>query len=141
MSTTTTQKSHSVRLSNKERASIVHFMEAAGADVSAFTANRTPEMPKELRELLNAVLQAVKNEQSISISMLPKEVTTTTAAAMLDVSRPTVMKYIRNGRLSARKVGTHHRLKSEEVLALLEELKQQQRDAIFELMDYEDSLS
>ena len=54
---------------------------------------------------------------------------------------PTVMKYIRNGRLSARKVGSHHRLKSQEVLEIIREMKQEQRNAIFELMDIEESLS
>ena len=51
------------------------------------------------------------------------------------------MKYIRNGRLSARKVGAHHQINPQEVLELLEELKQEQRNAIFELIDREENLS
>ncbi|WP_311347756.1 helix-turn-helix domain-containing protein [Corynebacterium durum] len=87
------------------------------------------------------MLHAISEGQTISISTVPTEVTTTTAASILDVSRPTVMKYIRNGRLSARRVGTHHRLNSQEVLELLEELKQEQRNAIFELIGREENLS
>lgn len=138
---TTVQKGRSIMLSDKERASIVHFLETVSGDASDFTTRHTHEMPHELKQLLNQVFQAIKNQQPISISALPQEITTTTAAAMLNVSRPTVMKYIRNGRLSARMVGTHHRLKSQDVLELLEELKQEQRDAVFALIDWEDSLS
>lgn len=138
---TTVQKGRSIMLSDKERASIVHFLETVSGDASDFTTRHTHEMPHELKQLLNQVFQAIKNQQPISISALPQEITTTTAAAMLNVSRPTVMKYIRNGRLSARMVGTHHRLKSQNVLELLEELKQEQRDAVFALIDWEDSLS
>ncbi len=138
---TTVQKGRSIMLSNKERASIVHFLETVGGDANDFATSHSHEMPHELKQLLNQVFQAIKNQQPISISALPQEITTTTAAAMLNVSRPTVMKYIRNGRLSARMVGTHHRLKSQDVLELLEELKQEQRDAVFALIDWEDSLS
>jgi len=46
---------------------------------------------------INTVLHAISEGQTISISTVPTEVTTTTAASMLDVSRPTVMKYIRKG--------------------------------------------
>lgn len=138
---TTVQKGRSIMLSEKERASIVHFLETVGGDTNDFTTSRTHEMPHELKQVLNQVFQAIKNQQPISISALPQEITTTTAAVMLNVSRPTVMKYIRNGRLSARMVGTHHRLKSQDVLELLEELKQEQRDAVFALIDREDSLA
>ena len=54
---------------------------------------------------------------------------------------PTAMKFSRNGRLSARKVGAHHQINPQEVLELLEELKQEQRNAIFELIDREENLS
>ena len=91
--------------------------------------------------VINTVLHVISEGQPISISTVPTEITTTTAASILDVSRPTVMKHIRNGRLSARRLGTHHRLNSQEVLELLGELKQEQRNAIFELMDIEESLS
>ena len=90
---------------------------------------------------INTVLHAISEGQTISISTVPTKVTTTTAASVLDVSRPTVMKYIRNVRLSTRKVGAHHRINSQEVLELLEELRQEQRKAIFGLMDIEESLS
>ena len=107
--TITIPKNQSVMLTNEERLSITHFLDVVGGDATSLVGPRGDEMPNELKKLLKTILDAVQSGQSISISMLPKEITTTTAASMLNVSRPTVMKYIRSGRLNARKVGSHHR--------------------------------
>ena len=133
------QDGRAVIITSEEQRSIARFVNAVGGDASDFVTSEEASLPGDVARIINAVLHAVSEGQTISISTLPKEVTT--AASMLDVSRPTVMKYIRSGRLSARKVGTHHRLNSQEVLDLLEELKQEQRNAIFELMDLEERLS
>lgn len=137
--TTTIPKNKSVMLTNEERLSITHFLDVIGGDATSLVGPQGDEMPDELKKLLKTILDAVQRGQSISISTLPKEITTTTAASMLNVSRPTVMKYIRSGRLNARKVGSHHRLKSQEVLDLLETRKQEQRKAVFDLIDLEES--
>ena len=139
--TITIPKNQSVMLTNEERLSITHFLDVVGGDVTSLVGPRGDEMPNELKKLLKTILDAVQSGQSISISMLPKEITTTTAASMLNVSRPTVMKYIRSGRLNARKVGSHHRLNSQEVLDLLKARKQEQRKAVFDLIDLEESLN
>lgn len=139
--TIATQDGRAVIITSEEQKSIARFVNAVGGDASDFVTPEEATLPGDVARIINTVLHAVSEGQTFSISTLPKEVTTTTAASMLDVSRPTVMKYIRSGRLSARKVGTHHRLNSQEVLDLLEELKQEQRNAIFELMDLEEGLS
>ena len=46
--------------------------------------------------------------------------TTTVAAQFLGVSRPMVLRWIKDGSLEDRPVGTHHRLTSSSVLTLLE---------------------
>ena len=139
--TIATQDGRSVMITSEEQKSIERFFNAVGSDASDFATSEKTTLPDDVAKIINIVLGAISEGQTISISTLPKEITTTTAASMLDVSRPTVMKYIRSGRLSARKVGSHHRLKSQEVLELLEELKQEQRKAIFELINLEESLS
>lgn len=139
--TIATQDGRSVMITSEEQKSIERFFNAVGSDASDFATSEKTTLPDDVARIINIVLGAISEGQTISISTLPKEITTTTAASMLDVSRPTVMKYIRSGRLSARKVGSHHRLKSQEVLELLEELKQEQRKAIFELINLEESLS
>jgi len=131
----------SVIITSEEQESITHFLNAVGGDAADFVTSEETAVPDDLIHVINIVLHAFSEGQTISVSTLPTEVTTTTAASMLNVSHPTVMRHIRNGKLSAHRVGTHHRLNSQKVLELLEELKQDQRKAIFELMDTEESLS
>ncbi|MDO5076446.1 helix-turn-helix domain-containing protein [Corynebacterium sp.] len=138
---TTVPGNKAVMLTNEERLSITHFIDTIGGNAASLVGPQGDEMPDELKKLLKTILDAVQSGQSISISTLPQEITTTTAASMLNVSRPTVMKYIRNGRLNSRKVGSHHRLNSQEVLDLLEAKKHEQRKAVFELIDLEESLN
>lgn len=75
----------------------------------------------------------------VSVSTLSKKVTTT-AASMLSITRPTLMKHVRNGRISTHMVGSHHRLLSHDALAFREELKEEKRQAFFNLMDLENEL-
>lgn len=122
-------------LSPQERSSIIRFITAMDGDASDFATTAGQQAPRELNAVINQVLKAIAQDLPISITTMPKELTTTNAAAILGVSRPTLMKYIREGRVQAHKVGTHHRLNSRDVLDLATLLKQEQRQAVFELMD------
>lgn len=72
-------------------------------------------IPRELADLINAVLRAAANGDTITISRLPEVLTTTEAARRLGISRPTLMKRIKDGEIDSFKVGTHTRLKAEAV--------------------------
>jgi excisionase family DNA binding protein len=54
----------------------------------------------------------------VSVTTLPEELTTTVAAELVGVSRPTLMKLVRAGELPSRQVGSHTRLRTSDVLAL-----------------------
>lgn len=73
-------------------------------------------LPRGLSDLLAQVVQVVAHEGSITIGTMPKELTTTVAAEQLGVSRPTLMRMIRDGKLPAHKVGAHTRLMTHDVL-------------------------
>ncbi|MDO5500905.1 MAG: helix-turn-helix domain-containing protein [Propionibacteriaceae bacterium] len=92
-------------------------------------------LPVELGRLLQTVLEAVAEGAEVTIATIPTELTTSVAAALLDVSRPTLMKMIREGTLPAHKVGTHTRLKSTDVLAFRNERRARERAAFAELRD------
>jgi excisionase family DNA binding protein len=64
---------------------------------------------------------------------LPREMTTTQAAAFLDVSRPFVIKLIERGELPCRMVGKHRRIPSEALLAYRERMFQRARKAADEM--------
>lgn len=98
------------------------------------------EIPAELRELLIKVLAIVGRGDTVTIGSLPDELTTTVAAAQLGVSRPTLMRMIREGQIPARMVGTHHRLRTADVLDARRKRLEAQRRAFNDLRDLEDSL-
>ena len=98
------------------------------------------EIPAELRELLMKVLAVVARGDTVTIGSLPDELTTTVAAAQLGVSRPTLMRMIRDGQIPAHKVGSHHRLRTCDVLDARRKRLEAQRQAFDDLRELEDIL-
>lgn len=79
---------------------------------------RTLQVPQEVSDLMLRVLLHAAEGGAFSIRTMPEEVTTTVAADLLGVSRPTLMKLIAAGEITGRKVGSHTRLTSHDVLEL-----------------------
>ncbi len=92
-------------------------------------------LPPRLQRMLLATLTAVAETGEAAIGRLPEELTSTVAAEILGVSRPTLMKWVREGRLSGFKVGSHTRFKREEIFALREKRKDERRAAFAALRD------
>jgi excisionase family DNA binding protein len=97
-------------------------------------------MPPELHALFTQVLHAIAEGGTVTISTMPEELTTTVAARELGISRPTLMKMIRNGDIASHQVGTHHRLKSADVTRLKQDRITQRRDALSDLQRLSDEL-
>lgn len=98
-------------------------------------SGREVELPRELVPIVLAALRAVREGGAFSVGVMPEELTTSAAAKMLNVSRPTLMKMIKAGRIKAHMVGTHHRLATQDVLALRRERIEAQQRAVLEMMD------
>lgn len=97
-------------------------------------------LPKELSRIITDVVRVLARGGTVTIGALPEDVTTTVAARMLGVSRPTLMKMIARGDIPAHKVGSHSRLRSEDVLAARATRRQRQRDAFAQLRELEDDV-
>jgi excisionase family DNA binding protein len=84
----------------------------------------TLRLPRESARKVLALLQA---EQSAGAIVVParEEFTTTQAAAILDMSRPSLMKLIKAGRIGFRKVGRHHRVPATAIQAFRERQREQ----------------
>src|SRR5262245_42148926 len=78
-----------------------------------------------------AVLRAHKG----LLQPLPNEMTTTQAAAYLDVSRPFLVKLIRQGSLPYRMVGKHHRVPTEALRKYKETMYQRASNAAREISE------
>lgn len=101
--------------------------------------HRRIHVPAELAELVRTVLSAVASGASVTIAAMPDELTTTVAAKELGISRPTLMKMIRNGEIDSHKVGSHTRLRTEDVHALRRRKRDAQRAAFAELREFEEA--
>ncbi|NMR19738.1 helix-turn-helix domain-containing protein [Cellulomonas fimi] len=94
-------------------------------------------LPPELGRMLQEILQAVASGSPVTVTTIPREVTTSTAAAMLEVSRPTLMKLVRDGVIDAHKVGTHTRLLWVDVTAAKKARRARERAAFAALLEAE----
>lgn len=84
----------------------------------------TLRLPRESAKKVLALLDA---EQSVGAVVIPakQELTTTEAAAILDMSRPSLMKLIHAGRIEFRKVGRHHRVPATAIQAFRDRQREQ----------------
>lgn len=82
------------------------------------------ELTEQLHAILKQVVQALSHGQSVSILTRDQEISTQQAAEILGLSRPTVVKLIEEGELSAHVPGAVRRkLRLADVLAYREELR------------------
>lgn len=115
--------------------------EAAASPFDVVTEHdRHIRVPAELAGVVRAVLSAMARGASVTVAAMPAEITTTVAAKELGVSRPTLMKMIKNSEIPAHKVGSHTRLKTDDVHAVLRQRRNEQRRAFNDLRDFEESL-
>lgn len=109
------------------------------------------EMPQSVTAILLDALHALATAGELNIeaagsdsgNRLNRMLTPNEAASMLQVSRPTIVRYIKCGHLEAVKVGTHYRIKYSDILQFQEEQKQSQKgqkDVLKKLAYFEQEL-
>lgn len=89
-------------------------------------------------DLVGHLLGRIAQGGELSVTTLPEMLSTSTAAEILGVSRPTVMKLIRNGELEPIMVGSHHRLRLGDVTALRDQRERARRRVLDELLELDD---
>jgi excisionase family DNA binding protein len=75
------------------------------------------DVPESALEALRVIIEAMADGQSISLVPHDKELTSQEAADILNVSRPHLIKLLDRGELPFHRVGTHRRIRIEDVLA------------------------
>ncbi|MEU3333009.1 helix-turn-helix domain-containing protein [Glutamicibacter creatinolyticus] len=133
-----------VLVSSDDLVSVRHEVASHQAHIKSFAAvmsnGETRELPSELSKIINLAFQALAANGSVTVATLPDELTSNTAAEVLGVSRPTLLKLAKDGKINSFKVGTHSRFKREEVLAFKAEREAARRKALEKLLDIEDQL-
>jgi excisionase family DNA binding protein len=91
------------------------------------------DLPGPVAEALAEILEAAADGERALVLRSPEELTTEQAAAVLGVSRPTVVRLVESGTLPARMVGTHRRLSLGNVLAHREASAKRRSEALEEM--------
>lgn len=122
--TTLTLSNDSIIIDDKLRDEAVQLVDSAEDDrlghLEVVINGDRHQVPAALSGLLVHVIERAARGGTMHIRSMPEELTTTVAAELLGVSRPTFMKYIKSGDIPSRVVGTHRRVRAQDVVALRE---------------------
>jgi excisionase family DNA binding protein len=91
------------------------------------------DLPDSAFEALRIIIEAMAAGQSITLVPHDKELTSQEAADILHVSRPHLIKLLDRGELPFHRVGTHRRIKIDDVLAYRDRRDAQREEALGEL--------
>ena len=101
--------------------------------VSARFGVETVDIPKPAVTLLREILDHMAHGKGVAVTPLHAELTTRQAADLLQVSRTHLVQLIDEGRIPFRKVGSHRRIRVEDILAFRRETESRRRQALDEL--------
>ena len=93
----------------------------------------TVEIPAAAAELLLRLLTEMAQGNAVTLIPIHAELTTQRVADLLGVSRPFVVKEIEEGRLPARKVGTHRRVLFKDLVVYRRRMDADRQRALDEL--------
>lgn len=93
----------------------------------------TIELPAEAVKLLMAMLEDMASGHAVTVVPQNAELSTQEAANFLNVSRPFLVELLESGKINHRKVGTHRRIKFEDILSFKEGIDYNRRKVLDEL--------
>ena len=96
-------------------------------------AVRSVRLPTSALRLLLDALAEIGQGNAVSIIPIHAELTTQEAANMLNVSRPYIVKLLKEGVIPYKEVGTHRRILLEDLVAYSKDMKQKRKEALEEL--------
>jgi excisionase family DNA binding protein len=131
------------RIAEKSHEALSQILERVHSTMTEIEIEETKEklqIPSRALELLNEILRAMSQGKPISIVPVATEVTTQKAAEILGCSRPHLVKLLENGELDFIKVGSHRRIKFEDVVSYKQKMKAEQKRLLIEMMNSDEEL-
>lgn len=99
-------------------------------------ADKEPEeviIPVSAFRLLTNILAQMARGNAVTLIPVQAELTTQQAADILNVSRPFLISLIENNKIPYRKVGTHRRVRFDDLMAYKQEIDKQRLHTLEEL--------
>ena len=130
--------SSSIVLSAEDTAAFEALRVREGADIAVLDKDGNQiDLPERVRATVLAVLRTLTESGEVAVTRTPEHLTSTSAADVLGISRPTLMKWAKAGKINSFKVGTHTRFHRDDVLSLKSQLTKEQNDALEKLRSFE----
>jgi len=98
------------------------------------------DLSEQLADLLVQTAAILARGDAVVVNALARELSTTEAATLLGMSRPTFIRLLDDGSLPYRRVGSHRRVDLKQVMAYRQQLLERQRQAYVQLMQASDEL-
>jgi excisionase family DNA binding protein len=114
-----------------------------GADhvsISTGQSNDAVTLPEPVLRLLHRLVHSLAKGQAVTLVSMDKLLTTQQAADLLNVSRPYLVKLLEEGEMPHQKVGTHRRVRFEDVMAYKRRRQREQEAALVRLVRLSEEL-
>ena len=108
--------------------------------ISARFGDETVDLPAPALRLLREILDRMAHGKGVALTPLHAELTTRQAAELLQVSRTHLVQLLDEGRIPCRMVGSHRRVRTEDILAWRRETEVRRREALDELTAHDEKL-
>ena len=106
----------------------------AGSPLRISAGSSEFEVASDIAFAIVDLLRVGSGACAVELQALPPMLTTGQAADLLDVTRPTVVKLVDEGKLPATRVGTHRRISTPDLLAFRERCRHERSEHISEII-------